>query len=462
VSHVGLTAHELIAGYRALTFSPVEVIDATEEAIARLNPVLGAFTTVCSERARREAQQAERRYVRREDVPPLLGVPFAAKDLFDTEGVVTTYGSAMFAQHVPGEDAVAVRAVRRAGGILVGKTQTHEFAWGLTSVNHAMGSTRNPWSLERISGGSSGGSAVAVAAGLVPLALGTDTAGSVRVPSALCGVVGLKPTYGRVSLEGVFPLAPSLDHAGQMARTPADAALLLAQLSRHVPLAFRDQPARPIRGLRVGLPAGRGDEHDAIMRDAGHALAGLGARLVPVTTPDDAARVLLPRLQAAEALFAHTRAGLYPARSREYGDDIRRRLEGAGELDLEDYLAAQDERERLRLAMCGALDEVDVLLGVAAPPAPRLADLPAGDADFRHDVLGRTSLASLCGLPACVVRAGFDGNQLPLAVQITGAWGDEATVLSVADHLYAATADVQAAMPGVGAMVAERATPAVG
>jgi aspartyl-tRNA(Asn)/glutamyl-tRNA(Gln) amidotransferase subunit A len=279
------------------------------------------------------------------------------------------------------------------------------------------------------------------------------------VPSALCGVVGLKPTYGRVDFEGVFPLAPSLDHAGHMARTPADVALLLAQLTRHVPLALRDQPARPIRGLRVGLLADGGDEHDVIVRHAGDALAGAGARLISMTTPDDGAPVLLTRIQAAEALFAHSRAGLYPARSDEYGDDVRRRLEGAGKLDLDDYLADQDARERLRFAMCGVFDDVDVLLGVAAPPAPPRVDLPAGDADFRHQVLGRTSLASLCGLPACVVRAGFDAHQLPLAVQITGAWGDEATVLAVADHLFAATPDVQAAIPGTSAMAA---APAVG
>jgi aspartyl-tRNA(Asn)/glutamyl-tRNA(Gln) amidotransferase subunit A len=447
VSHPGLTARELVAGYRALEFSPVEVIDATEAEITRLNPLLGAFTTVCIERARREAQQAEQRYARREDVPPLLGVPFAAKDLFDTEGVPTTYGSAMFAQHVPEADAAAVSAVRRAGGILVGKTQTHEFAWGLTSINPGMGSTRNPWSLDRISGGSSGGSAVAVAAGLVPIALGTDTAGSVRLPSALCGVVGLKPTYGRVSLEGVFPLAWSLDHVGSIASTPADAALLLEQMARHAPLAFRDRPALQIPGLRVGIPA---ETEDAAIREASRALAAAGASLVPTAIPD-ADPALLPRVQGPEALFHHAAAGLYPARSSEYGDDVRGRLEDASRLDPRDYVAAREERERLRLAICEVLDEVDVLLGTAAPPAPRVDDLPAGDAAFRKDALARTSLASLCGVPACVVRTGFDSDRLPRAVQITGGWGDDATVVAVAEQLHSATAEVQAVSPDIRA-----------
>ncbi len=444
MSPPALTARELVAGYRALELSPVEVIDATETAIARLNPLLGAFTTVCIERAGSEAKDAERRYARREEVPPLLGVPFAAKDLFDTADVTTTYGSVMFARHVPETDAVAVGAVRRAGGILVGKTQTHEFAWGVTSINPGMGSTRNPWSVDHISGGSSGGSAVAVAAELVPIALGTDTAGSVRIPSALCGVVGLKPTYGRVSLEGVFPLAWSLDHVGPIARTPADVALVLAQLARSSPLGPRDQPAREIQGLRIGIPQ---DAGDVPIRDAGEALSAAGARLVPLRVPSDAALALLPRVQGPEVLFHHNRAGLYPARRSEYGDDVRRRLDAAADLDPRDYLAAQEERERLRGEMCAAFEGVDVLLDVAAPPAPRLEDLPAADAVFRQDALMRTGLASLCGLPACVVRMGFDAHGLPRAVQLTGAWGEEATLLRVVDRLYSATAEVQAVRP---------------
>ena len=444
MSHPGLTAHELVAGYRALEFSPVEVIDATAAEIARANPALGAFMALCIERARDEAQEAERRYARREQVPPLLGVPFAAKDLLDSAGVVTTYGSAMFAEHIPDRDAAAVAAVRRAGGILVGKTQTHEFAWGLTSINPAMGSTRNPWALDHISGGSSGGSAVAVAAGLVPIALGTDTAGSIRAPSALCGVVGLKPTYGRVSLEGVFPLAWSLDHAGPIARTPADAALMLAQMTRRAPLAFRDPPTAQIAGLRVGVAA---DAEGVAVRHAGQALADAGAKLVTAPVPSEAARALLPRVQRHEALFHHTRAGLYPARSSEYGQDVRRRLEEASALDPKDYVAAQEERERLRVEMCELFGDVDVLVGPAAPPAPRAADLPAVDDAFRQEVLALTTPASLCGLPACVVRVGFDAHGLPSAVQVTGAWGDEGAVVAVAEQLVAATPEAQAVTP---------------
>lgn len=206
-----MTARELLAGYAAGDFTPTEVVQAVAERIAGVDQSVGAFTTLCLERAIDEARATERG----ERTGPLAGVPIGVKDLFDSEAVRTTYGSPMFEGHVPQRDAEALRRVRAAGAILVGKTQTHEFAWGITSVNELLGSTRNPWALERISGGSSGGSAVALATGEVPLALGSDTGGSIRVPAGFCGVVGLKTTYGRVSLAGAWPLARSLDHPGR-------------------------------------------------------------------------------------------------------------------------------------------------------------------------------------------------------------------------------------------------------
>jgi aspartyl-tRNA(Asn)/glutamyl-tRNA(Gln) amidotransferase subunit A len=227
---VRLSAKQLLEGYRERRFSPVEVVDALAGRIEELDPGLGAFTTLCLERASDEARAVEQQYARGEPAGRLAGVPFGVKDLFDSEGVRTTYGSPMFADHVPTADAEAVRRARAAGAILIGKTQTHEFAWGITSVNFLMGSSRNPWNQQLMSGGSSGGSAVALAAELVPLALGSDTGGSIRVPSGFCGTVGLKPTYGRISSAGVFPLARSLDHPGPMARTP-DVALLFSAIA---------------------------------------------------------------------------------------------------------------------------------------------------------------------------------------------------------------------------------------
>jgi aspartyl-tRNA(Asn)/glutamyl-tRNA(Gln) amidotransferase subunit A len=291
----GSTATALLEGYRRRKFSPVEVVDALAARIEALDPHLGAFTTLCLDRAREEAHAYEQAYRRDEQMPPLAGVPFGVKDLFDSEGVRTTYGSPIFSDHVPAADAEAVRRARAAGAILVGKTQTHEFAWGITSVNTLLGTSRNPWAPDRISGGSSGGSAVALAAHLLPLALGSDTGGSIRVPSAFCGIVGLKPTYGRVSAAGVFPLARSLDHPGPMARTPDDAALLLSAIAGVDPAdpATEDVPVGDplasldggIEGLQVGLCP---DLHliplapdvQAAFDAATDALAGLGAELV--------------------------------------------------------------------------------------------------------------------------------------------------------------------------------------
>src|SRR5262249_13688601 len=252
---VGLSAGELLQAYRDRRFSPAEVVEALAARIEELDASLGAFTTLCLERALDEARVAEQQYARGEPAGPLAGVPFGVKDLFDSTGVRTTYGSPMFADHVPAVDAEAVRRARAAGAIMIGKTQTHEFAWGITSVNLLMGSSRNPWSQRLMSGGSSGGSAVALAAELVPIALGSDTGGSIRVPSAFCGTVGLKPTYGRISATDVFPLARSLDHPGPMARTPADAALLLETVAG---VEARDPATEdvPLGDLEGELPAG--------------------------------------------------------------------------------------------------------------------------------------------------------------------------------------------------------------
>ena len=253
---------ELLREFASRRLSPVEVLDAVAARIAAIDHRVGGFTALCLERARAEAIASEEAW-RRGEARALEGVPFGAKDLFDSEGVPTAYGSPMFAAHVPGRDAEAVRRTRSAGAILVGKTQTHEFAWGITSVNELRGSARNPWALDRVSGGSSGGSAVVLAADEVPMTLGSDTGGSIRVPASFCGIVGLKPTFGRISAAGAWPLARSLDHPGPMARTPADAALLLEAVAGVDPddSATADVPLGDVRaeldqgaaGLVVGV-----------------------------------------------------------------------------------------------------------------------------------------------------------------------------------------------------------------
>jgi aspartyl-tRNA(Asn)/glutamyl-tRNA(Gln) amidotransferase subunit A len=466
-----LSAVELLAGFRSHAFSPLEAFEALAGRIQAFNPTLGAFTTLCLERARSEAQTATRRYLRGAPVGPLDGIPLAVKDLYDTDAVRTTYGSAMFAGNVPRRDAEAVRRACEAGAILVGKTQTHEFAWGISSINRQMGTAHNPWDTARISGGSSGGSAVALAAELVPLALGSDTGGSIRIPSAFCGTVGLKPTYGRVSTAGVFPLARSLDHAGPMARTPADAALLLAVIAG-LDLADPSTAQAPpgptgaqiegsLAGLRVGLCSELSPRrlHPAIEDVFGRArqlVAELGAVLIEVELPEAAvAQDIYTVIQRAEALFTHVEAGLYPARAAEYSDDVRRWLELAREVELADYLAADAARQRLRAGFRRVFGSVDLLLTPVAACSPFAIGEEAIDhfgepASLRELVLGFTVAQDLAGLPACTVRAGFDEHGCPVGVQLTGALWDEQRVLGGVQALAAASPAIQGCRPALG------------
>lgn len=462
-----LNAAELLELYRRQMLSPVEALDAFGARIEEFDRSLGAFTTLCLERAREEAVAAEAAYTRARGVGPLTGLPFGVKDLFDSAGVRTTYGSPMFSEHVPADDAEAVRRVRAAGGILIGKTQTHEFAWGITSVNELMGTSRNPWAPTRISGGSSGGSAVALASGLVPLALGSDTGGSIRVPSSFCGTVGLKPTYGRVSTGGVFPLARSLDHPGPMARTPADAALLfsvLADPSRREPPLDPERLGRDgLGGVRIGLCKDLhlvplAPEVEAAFSAAVRAAEDLGAELIEVRLPEaEGVYENFGRVQRCEALRSHQQAGLYPERRGEYGEDVLRRLDLASRTTLEDYLEGIAARERLRAGFHRAFDQVDLLLTpvTAGPPAPigeeRVTHL-GEEIEFRELVMSYTVPQDLTGLPACAVRAGFDSLGVPTAVQLTGPAWSEWRVLSAAEALFQATAEVQARWPELAAI----------
>jgi aspartyl-tRNA(Asn)/glutamyl-tRNA(Gln) amidotransferase subunit A len=254
-----LGALELRAVFERGESAPSEALEALAERIAALEPTVNAYTTLALERARAEARAADAAY-REGRARPLEGLSLGVKDLFDSEGLRTTYGSRIEAERVPAADAAAVARARAAGAIVVGKTATHEFGWGITTNNPHFGPTRNPWAPGRIPGGSSGGSGAALAAGETVLALGSDTGGSIRIPAAFCGVVGLKPTYGRVSLAGAVPLARSLDHGGPLARSPADAELLYQAIAGVDPAdpATRDRPVRPahyegLAGLRVGV-----------------------------------------------------------------------------------------------------------------------------------------------------------------------------------------------------------------
>jgi aspartyl-tRNA(Asn)/glutamyl-tRNA(Gln) amidotransferase subunit A len=446
------SALDLRTRFRERSLSPVEVIEALAQRIAEVEPRLKAFVELTLDRAREEALHAANAYGRG-TARPLEGLPLAVKDLYDTEGVRTTYGSPMFAQHVPTADAAAVRRAREAGAILIGKTSTHEFAWGLTSFNAHFDSGRNPWDLERVSGGSSGGSAAALASLETPLALGSDTGGSIRVPAAFCGVVGFKPTFGLVPTEGIFPLAPSLDHAGPMARTPGDAALLFSAIAgRSV------EPVSSLEGLRVATSPGllAPEPVPAVakaLESSLRALVELGAELCEVALPGsrEILDVFVP-LQQAEALRAHRAKGLWPERGGEYGDDVRGRLESAEAISFEDYVGATIARERIRSAFVSAFADADLIVSPVSPVSPPLlgeeeVDYMGETKLFRALLLRYTTPQDVIGAPACSVRAGIDELGVPVGIQLMGRPGADELVLGAAEALFAATLELQRQWP---------------
>ena len=422
-----LSAVELRRAFAARELSPVELIDKAAE-----HAELGAFVTLTLDDARAQARAAEHAYAR-DEARPLEGLTLAVKDLYDTAGVRTTYGSRIFSDHVPEADAALVRRAKEAGAIVVGKTLTHEFAWGITSVNPHFPPCRNPYDPERVPGGSSGGSAVALATGAAALALGTDTGGSIRIPAAFCGVSGLKPTHGLLSTVGIFPLAPSLDHAGPMARTPADVRLLYEALAGPAGAEPASRiavcPDLHVRPLEPGI--------ERVFRAAA---AALGA----VEVGFDAPQRLYPTyatIQNAEAVLTH--AERFPARRDEFGEDVANRLAMAVDVTLAEYVEATIERERIRAAFARLFETADLLLTPIAAVPPEPISQPTHQA-FRDGVLPYTVPQDLAGLPTCAVPVGFDDAGLPVGVQLTGPPRSEGRVLAAAAALYASTASARA------------------
>ncbi|MEU5852897.1 amidase [Saccharopolyspora shandongensis] len=449
-----LSATSLRQYYAAGQLSPVEVVEALAKRISQFDAQLNALVTPpVLDQAKQVAAQAQHRY-RTGTARALEGIPVVVKDLIDTAGFRTTYGSKMFADHQPGHDADIVARIREAGGVVFGKTATHEFGWGITTANEHFGATRNPWCGSHVPGGSSGGSAAALAAGFAPLALGTDTAGSVRIPAAFCGVVGLRPTHGAADMTGVQALAPSLDSAGPMARTVADVRLLHSVIAQEA--GGRRISAR--RGVELTVGICRDLDQIALAPDtatvrdqAAALLAQQGAKVVELEAPR------LPRLYEvlsttvlSEGLWTHRRAELWPRRADDYGSDVRSRLRRAEQVSFDDYLSTQRDRARLRSAMAGLLGKVDVLLTPvsAVSPEPVSSELPApAEPDFREQVMTSTAPQSLAGLPACSVRAGFDSKGLPVGLQLTAAAYAEQDLLDAAHMLYDATEHVQSRWP---------------
>jgi aspartyl-tRNA(Asn)/glutamyl-tRNA(Gln) amidotransferase subunit A len=411
---------------------------------------LNAYIAWYPEQAVQQARKAEDALARGRPVGPLHGVPIAVKDLFFTAGLPTTAGARVLADFVPQEDATVIHRLKEAGAILLGKLNLHELAYGVTNENPHFGPVRNPWNLNRISGGSSGGSAAAVAASLCLASLGTDTGGSIRIPASCCGVVGLKPTYGRVSRNGILPLAWSLDHVGPITRTVEDAALMLQVLagedSRDVTTSALPVPdyARllggDLKGLRIGLasafftdPAEVDPSVMAAVREALQTMESVGARVEEVSVPflRHAPAIQYITL-ATEASANHAR--LLRTRGRELGLDVRRRLELGEFITAPQYVRAQQGRRLLMQELAAVFRRVDLLI---TPTLPVVAP-PIGDQTLTiHGVEKRvqptltrcTSFVNLTGLPAISLPCGSDADGLPVGLQLIGQPFDEATLL---------------------------------
>jgi len=448
----------LSRGYLSGELSPPAVLDGVLARIAAVDGDLSAFVAIDADRARRAAAAADAELKRGRWRGHLHGVPIAVKELFDVAHLPATYGSRALAGAVAAADAEVVRRLRRAGAVIVGLTRSHEFGWGITTQHPGGAGTRNPWHPDFISGGSSGGSAAAVAAGLVPAAVASDTGGSVRIPAALCGVAGIKPTFGRIPRDGCVPLAPSLDTPGFIARTPHDLAILLeasAGWSAEDPASRIPDMTNPgpwpatLAGRRVGfspdlLGTAIAVPHLAAYQRAMDVLSGLGATIVELRLPAaaeywDAFTVI----QMAEAYDVHhRRLGLFPGRAAAYGEDVRRRLERARSVDMSTYFAACDRRRHLAAALDVALASLDVLLTpVNACTPPRRADpdhitAPDGTRQpFRDFIMGYTVPQNLAGVPSVTIRAGTDEMELPCGVQLTAARGQELAALRLAEIL---------------------------
>jgi len=434
--------------YRRRKLSPVELTQFLLDRIGRLNPRLNAYLTLNPQNALKDAAAAESvlcgnsRQKSGRDLGPLHGIPISLKDNLYTAGLRTTGGSGFLRDFLPLEDAAVVTSLKNSGAILLGKTNLHEFAYGVTSNNPHFGPVHNPWDLDRIPGGSSGGSAAALAAGLCYGSIGTDTGGSIRIPASLCGVVGLKPGLGRVGADGAIPLSPTLDFVGPMARTVADAALLFEAISaqeakKRRPRASGLSSSRRSH-LRIGIPKHFfldvvSPEIQQTFESSLVTLKKLGAKLKEVSLPylketEHAGN----QIAWAEATHYHQQAGWYPLHAADYGEDVRSRLEMGQKVTALEYLRALDLREKFIAGFHLALleNEVDALVTPTTPiAAPLIGEenisIAGKDHSTRGLLLRLNRPANLGGIPAISVPCGLTPAGLPSGLQfLTGVNGE--------------------------------------
>jgi aspartyl-tRNA(Asn)/glutamyl-tRNA(Gln) amidotransferase subunit A len=402
--------------------------------------VLNAFITVTAESAMEQARAAENEIQKGSWRGPLHGIPIALKDLIDTAGVRTTAASALFANRVPNEDAEVVRRLKAAGAVIVGKTNLHEFAYGGSSIVSYFGAVKNPQNPEYIAGGSSGGSAVAVASGMCLGAIGTDTAGSIRLPAAYCGIVGLKPTYGLISADGVIPLAQSYDHVGPMARTVEDAAMLLEILAsnRALPAGRVRHPStvESVKNLRLGVPReffeGADPEIIVAIEKAIAKLAPVVADIRDLTMNVDGDRTA----SNYEAYAYHER---WLKESELYQPTTLARIRAGEKVTVSEYKTAKGKLDEIRRSAAKLFSDVDVVITPTVPVSPpTIAELEASPLELRArevTMLRNTRPFNVLGVPTISVPCGETSAGLPIGVQIAAGVGKEDLVMRVAEYL---------------------------
>ena len=458
---VGLSLTDIARRIHSQEVSATHALEDVLEHIAHADDTTNAFVKVLRDEALQEAEAADHMLLAGHLLGPLHGVPVAIKDILTTAGITTTAGSKILADWKPEQDATVVRKLRQAGAVIIGKTNLHEFAFGVTTENPHYGNTRNPWNPDHVPGGSSGGSGAAVAMGMAYMAIGTDTGGSIRIPATLCGVSGIKPTYGRVSRFGCLPLSWSLDHVGPIARTAEDCARALQVLAGHDPLdptsANRPVPNYlatlndSIEGLTIGIP---GDpfwdpidpEVEAAVRAGIDVLRGLGARIVDVEFPlaDDLVAMQTTILFADAAAYHHR---WMRERPQDYDSRVLAGLQQGATVPAVDYVNAQRLRAVLREKMNDVYRRVDLLAMPTTPvTAPKIGQayetvaVGNGQLQLTRALTRNMSPFNLLGVPAMTVPCGFSSDELPIGLQIAGRTFDEATVLR-AGHAYQQVTD---------------------
>jgi aspartyl-tRNA(Asn)/glutamyl-tRNA(Gln) amidotransferase subunit A len=439
-----LTLLEAASELASRAISPLELTQAYLSRIESLDPHLNSYLTVMEESVLEAAHKAGTEIRQGNYRGKLHGVPLALKDLYETKGIRTTGGSKFFADFYPQEDAYVVKRLHKAGAIFLGKLNMHEIALGVTNENPHYGSCRNPWDSDRISGGSSGGSAVALSARLCLGSLGSDTGGSIRIPASLCGIVGLKPTYGRVSLRGVIPLSWNLDHPGPMARRVEDAAILLQAIAGYDPQdpASAKKPVPDyltslrdgVRGWRIAVASDPFfEEADAeileLIREAVRAFESLGAVIEQIAVPEahQAARANGLMVTSDAAAFHKDRLSDHP---QDFGQDVLTRLQSGAAVTSSEYILARRLQTILRRRYENLFDAFDILV---TPATPIAAPLSGADAVERARQLTRfTAPFNLTGLPAISLPCGFTRHGMPAGLQLVARAWDEARLLQAA------------------------------